>query len=91
MGKPKRSAAFKRKVALDALREDKTMGEIASKHGVHPVQVGVWKKQLIDGSEAIFEDKRKKKKDDEITKDGLERKIGQLTIEIDYLKKKLGY
>ena len=91
MAKTPRTAAFKKKVALDALREDKTMSELANKHGVHPVQIGVWKKHLIDASEGIFEDKRKRKKADEISKEMLEQKIGQLTVELDYLKKKLGY
>lgn len=86
-----RTAAFKKKVALDALREDKTLGQLASEHGVHPMQVGKWKKELIDGAQGLFEGKKDRKQDDEWDRDMLEKKIGRLTVEIDFLKKKLGY
>jgi transposase len=86
-----RTAAFKKKVALDALREDKTLGQLASEHGVHPMQVGKWKKELIDGAQGLFEGKKGRKQDDEWDRDMLEKKIGRLTVEIDFLKKKLGY
>lgn len=87
--KTPRSAAFKKKVALEALREDQTLSEIGSKYGVHPIQVGQWKKTLLEGSEGIFKGKRVKN-DFKEEREALERKIGQLTIENDYLKKKLG-
>jgi len=70
MTRTPRSEAFKKKVAIEALREDNTLEAIARKYGVHPVQVGKWKKALLDGAEAV-----------------LERKVGQLTIELDFLKK----
>jgi len=89
MAKTPRTAAFKKKVALDALREDKTLGQLASQHGVHPIQVSQWKKELIDGAETIFERKGARKKES-VEREDLERKIGQLTVELDYLKKKLG-
>ena len=90
MNKKPRSAAFKKKIALEALREDKTIEEIAREYDLHRVQVCKWKRELLEGAESIFEgaSKRKAKPDDE--KATLERKIGQLTIEIDWLKKKLG-
>ena len=50
------TAEFKKKVALEALREDKTLGQIASAHGVHPVQVSKWKKMLLDGAASVFAD-----------------------------------
>ena len=90
MNKIIRSAAFKKKVALDALKEDKTLGQLASQHGIHPMQVSKWKKELINGAESIFEDKRSQKKQDLISREDLERKIGQLTVELDFLKKRLG-
>jgi transposase-like protein len=90
MGRTLRTAAFKKKIALEALREDKTANELASQYGVHPIQVAKWKKELIEGAESIFEDKRKRKKPEDIDQEVLERKIGQLTIELDFLKKKLG-
>lgn len=86
-----RTAAFKKKVALDALREDKTLSQLASEHGIHPLQVGKWKKELIDRAESLFEEKKSRKQDDEFDREVLEKKIGRLTIEIDFLKKKLGY
>jgi transposase-like protein len=86
-----RTAAFKKKVALEALREDKTLSQLASQHGVHPLQVGKWKKELIEGSESLFEGKRSRKQDESIDREGLEKKVGQLTMENDFLKKKLGY
>lgn len=89
MSKTLRTAAFKKKVALDALREDKTLGQLASQHGVHPMQVSKWKKELIDGADTIFENKRSRKKEEIVSREELERKIGQLTIELDFLKKRL--
>ena len=86
-----RTAAFKKKVALEALREDKTMGQLASQYGVHPLQVGKWKKELIDGAESLFEGKRKRKQDESIDQEALEKKVGRLTMENDFLKKKLGF
>jgi transposase len=89
MSRKPRTPAFKKKVAIEALREDKTMGQLASQHGVHPIQVSKWKKELIDGAESLFEGKRSRKKEDAVGREELERKIGQLTIENDFLKKKL--
>jgi transposase-like protein len=88
MSKTPRTPAFKKKIALEALREDKTMAELASQYSVHPIQVGRWKKELINGAEVVFERKGCRPKED-ISREELERKIGQLTIELDFLKKKL--
>lgn len=90
MNRNLRTAAFKKKVALEAMKGDKTINEIAQQYGVHPVQVGKWKKELLDGAESLFEKRQRKGKDKENDKATLERKVGQLTIEIDWLKKKLG-
>lgn len=90
MTKTPRTSAFKKKVALDALKEDKTLGQLASQHGVHPMQVSKWKQELINGAESVFEDKRGRKKEELIGREELERKIGQLTVELDFLKKSSG-
>ena len=90
MSKTLRTSAFKKKVVLEALREDKTMGQLASQYGVHPVQVSKRKKELIDGAESLFEGKRSRRKEESVSREDLERKIGQLTIELDFLKKNLG-
>jgi len=88
MSKTLRTPAFKKKVALEALREEKTMSQIASQYGVHPIQVSKWKKALVDGAERVFEDKRSRRKQEDVGREELERKIGQLTIELDFLKKR---
>lgn len=91
--KPKtpRTAAFKKKVALEALKEDRTLSQLASQYGVHPIQAGKWKKELINGAESLFESKKSHKQDDSVDREALEKKVGQLTMENDFLKKKLGY
>jgi len=86
------SAEFKKKIALEALKEQKTVNEIAASFEVHPAQVSKWKKELVNGASSVFEDPRtssntlKKKEQQELL---LQQKVGQLTIEIDWLKKKL--
>lgn len=92
MVRERRNAAFKRKVALEAIREKKTINEIASAFDVHPVQVGKWKKQLLDGIDSIFESSSRNKKELQERSDNeiyLHEKIGRLTMELDWLKKKL--
>jgi transposase len=81
------SKEFKAKVAMEALREQSTLAEIAGKYDVHPNQVTLWKNQLISSASELFADKRGKKKDD-IKEDLLYRQIGQLQVELDWLKKK---
>jgi len=83
------SDKFKATVALEALRGDKTVQEIASKHQLHPTQVSTWKRQAIEGMANVFSDKVKKaeKKDGEIKE--LHAKIGQLAVENDFLSQGL--
>ncbi len=88
MGRALRTAAFKKKVVLEAFKEDKTIAQIASQFGVHPMQVSQWKRELTDGAETIFTDKRGRKKED-WDREALERKVGQQAIELDYLIKNL--
>jgi transposase len=59
MAKTLHSAEFKKKVALEALREDQTLAQIASAYGIHPVQVCKWKKMLLDGAASLFSDPKK--------------------------------
>ena len=86
------SAAFKAKVALAAIRGDRTIADLASAFGVHPNQIGKWKKQLLEGSPEVFGGNRKQSGPDqrELT-DRLYRQIGQLQVELDWLKKKSGF
>jgi transposase len=83
------SDKFKATVALEALRGDKTVQEIASKRQLHPTQVSTWKRQAIEGMANVFSDKVKKaeKKDGEIKE--LHAKIGQLAVENDFLSQGL--
>jgi transposase-like protein len=90
MAKTLHTPEFKKKVALEAIREDKTLAQIASAHGVHPVQVCKWKKILLDGAASLFADSKKTYHANAWDQEAHERKIGQMTIELDYLKKKLG-
>ena len=84
------TADFKAKVALEALHGDKTIQEIAARYKVHPNQVSTWKRQAMDGLGAIFSngvDKARVDHESEIH--GLHAKIGQLTVERDFLAKGL--
>ncbi len=86
----RRDAELKLKVALEAIKGDLTISQIASKYDIHPKQVTDWRDQLLSEGELIFTPKtslRKTKTD--VEKEDLIQKIGQLTIEVDYLKKKL--
>jgi transposase len=81
---------FKGKVALEALKEQKTTNDIALQFQIHPNQVVTWKKQLIEGVGKVFDDVRIKKTDDKPTEELLYQQIGQLQVELDWLKKKTG-
>jgi putative transposase len=102
MGEEKRrrrkrhSADFKARVALEALKEQRTVNEIAALYvedspwrEVHPVQVGQWKKQAREGLAELFSNGRVRvEKDEEALRDRLYQEIGQLKVELDWLKKK---
>jgi len=88
----KRLPKFKKKIALEALKERETINEIAAKYGVHPVQVSQWKKELEDKAEQVFASEGKVDKNLKSLKEekiALERLIGKQTIELEWLKKKL--
>jgi putative transposase len=85
------SADFKSKIALEAVKGTKTVNEIASIHGLHPNQITQWKKQLLEELPLLFSDKRvKANKDQEALEERLYQQIGQLKVELDWLKKKSG-
>jgi transposase len=82
---------FKAKVALEAIRGDKTIQELSQQYEVHPGQITTWKKQLTQGAEGLFERPNKKKKDlsdEELKETELYKNIGKLQVENQFLKKK---
>ena len=82
------SADFKTKVALEALKERKTVSEIASEYQVHANQVSSWKNQLLANMSNVFLDGRSNTKETEDKEARLYQQIGQLQVELDWLKKK---
>ena len=79
-------AEFKAKVALEALRGDKTIQEISAKHKVHPNQVSTWKRQAVDGLGTVFSngvDRARRDHESEVR--DLHAKIGELMVERDFL------
>lgn len=92
MAKKTFTSDFKSKVAIEALKGHKTTAELASEFEVHPTQINLWKKQLLDGSKQLFSCKHDKAMESVIQeRDRLYMQIGQLAVELDWLKKKTGH
>ena len=85
------SSTFKAKVALAAIRADETVPQLAARHGLHPTQITTWKRQLTEQAPELFSRGNGAKKDNEHGVDDLHRVIGQLTVERDFLARKLDY
>ncbi len=82
--------AFKAKVALAALREDESIPQLTKRFGVHASQVHKWKKQFIDNAALVFDGGANATNDSTEREDALLKKIGELTIERDFLSRGLG-
>ncbi|MFM7637851.1 MAG: transposase [Crocinitomicaceae bacterium] len=89
MSRRKFSSKFKTQVAIDALKEQMTIQQLASKHNVHPSQITSWKKEFLENATAAFENQSKQKLDSS-KEDELYAKIGRLQTEVEFLKKVLG-
>jgi putative transposase len=82
-------AALKSKVALAAVRGDKTTAQLASQFAVHTSQVTAWKKRLLEGVSELFADGRKHRQDEQsVDEQELYEQIGRLKMEVEWLKKK---
>lgn len=80
----------KASIALEAVKELKTPNQIGSERGAHPVQIGIWKKQLVENAHLIFSgERREEEREREVLIERLYKVIGQRDIELDWLKKKL--
>ena len=85
----KHAAEFKARVALEAIRGVKTISEIASEFEIHPVMVGNWKKEMLEHLPSLFDQKSAKSEKDQAREtEQLHRKVGQLTMEVEFLEKK---
>ena len=83
------SPEFKAKVALEAIKGQKTVNEIASEFGIHPNQVSAWKRELLQGLETLFrQPNSKEQREHEALQSELYEQIGRLNMELEWLKKK---
>jgi transposase-like protein len=85
------SAKFKARVALEAIRGEKTLNQLGSQFQVHPVQIAQWRKAALEQLQELFVDGRTRKaRDSEFNTDALYEQIGRLKMELEWLKKKAG-
>lgn len=83
------SASFKAKVAIEAIKEQQTIHELASRYEVQATQINTWKREFLSNAEAAFTADKPSLKDDSKEKE-LYSKIGELQVQVDFLKKVLG-
>ena len=92
MKRKQHSKEFKAKVALEALKEHKTINEIAAEYEVHPTQINTWKKRALEAlPEAFSRGQDREAAQREAEQDRLYQQIGKLQVEVDWLKKKTGH
>jgi putative transposase len=89
MQRRQHSGEFKAKVVLEALRGERTLNEIAADYGVHPLQMTPWKKVALERVPTLLSSRRgPKQREEEALKAALYQQMGQLKVELDWLKKK---
>ncbi|MDG1573290.1 transposase [Robiginitalea sp. M366] len=87
MTRKKYTSKFKTKVVLEALKERHSLAELAQKYQVHPTQISSWKRDFLNGAEQVFESGKKDKRSEaEKKNDQLLKTIGELKVEVDFLK-----
>ena len=86
----KHSPEFKAMVAIDAIKGVKTVSQIAQEYEIHPVMVSNWKKEMMNHLPDVFDKNKRPKteKDIEKEKEQLQRKVGELTMDVEFLEKK---
>jgi len=87
----KHSAEFKARIAVESIKGVKTVQQIAGENNLHPVQVTQWKTQMLESAPGVFargRDQCAEEESSEREKERLERKVGQLVVEVDWLQKK---
>jgi transposase-like protein len=86
------NAGLKAAAVIEAIRGEKTINQIAADYGVHPNQLYQWKKQALEALPGIFTDRRSQPDSDLLAeRDRLYQQIGRLQVELDWLKKKIGF
>jgi len=87
----KYSAEFKARVAIEAIRGEKTLSQLSSQFKVHPIQIAKWRKAAVERLPEVFVDGRTRPgENDGVERDALYEEIGRLKVELDWLKKKVG-
>jgi len=84
------SSKFKARIALEALRGDATLAELASRHGVHATQIATWRRQLLEHAGEVFDNGNPTAQDAERRIRDLQAKVGEITMERDFLSGALG-
>lgn len=91
MQRKRYSSDYKAKIVIEAIREQRTLNELAKEYGPHPVQISKWKKQVLDALPGIFSERNARNEvDQQALQARLYQQIGQLQVEVDWLKKGLG-